>query len=169
MGEPEGWGDIVHNTIHVGEVGLLVGGLLKGYYITQIAGRVVGNAVYAATVAEALFLNFFVLAIYGNGREAVFFEEAAQSAANRLSRELRESGLVEEAIDLFMAVCNQNDHGVTEDDELTQQGWWHGLVYLDFDQALQEGRAHGHPDGTRVLRFQTSTPDVVEIIEIESA
>jgi hypothetical protein len=74
--------------------------------------------------------------------------------------------MMSENIELFMAACDLQDHGTDQADAMTKQGWWHGSLYLSFEQALAEGRSHGHTENTRVLRFQTAAPDIIDVIEL---
>ena len=101
-------------------------------------------------------------------KEVPFFEEAAAQAMSRVRQQLAEEGLLSDNTELFMAACNRTDHAhdPAQDDELTKQGWWHGKVFLRFEEALSEGKAHEHPDDTRVLRFQTAAPDIIDVLDL---
>ena len=37
---------------------------------------------------------------------------------------------------------------------------------LEFRGGLSEGKAHEHVDDTRVLRFQTAPPDVIDVLDL---
>jgi hypothetical protein len=102
-------------------------------------------------------------------RERVLSELYAKLLAMailRVRNALDQSGLPGQNVELFMAACDRTDHGVSDLDAMTRQGWWHGKLYLGFDQALAEGQAHPHPENTRVLRFQTAAPDTIDFIEL---
>jgi hypothetical protein len=152
----ESWKDIAHG----GEILVEAGhALIK---IVTKTGPVVG------TVGEASLGIFVSVAIWGPDRPP-FFEEAAAQALARLRKQLQEAGVISDNVELFMGACNRTDHGMSGQDELTNQGWFHGKVFLGFDQALAEATAHGHPDDTRVLRFQSVAPDTIDVIELNTA
>jgi hypothetical protein len=127
-----------------------------------------GQFTVAGTAAEVAVLAFLATAIWGPVR-LPFFEEAAAQAMARTRKQLQETGIISDNIELFMAACIAKSHGISPQDELTSQGWFHGRVFLQFNRALEEAKAHGHFDDTRVLRFQSAAPDTIEIIEIAPA
>ena len=89
---------------------------------------------------------------------------------NAVRDALTAGGFSDTNVDLFMAACDRTDHAAPEQgDDLTRQGFFHGRIFLGVDQAMAEGNAHGHPDNTVVVHFQTATPEVVEIIPLSPA
>jgi len=144
------WKDIIHGT----EAG-------------KVLIEVVTAAKDVANVALGGALEVFIsVAVFGPDRSEPFFEEGAASAMRRVMDELTKNGVISDNLDLFMAACDRTDHDGSDHDELTRQGFFHGSVFLDFDQASAEAQAHSHPGDTVVLHFQTASPDEVEVIEL---
>ena len=153
--QEESWGEILHTgseLVHFGHTAREI---------------IAGEATAAGTIGGMLIFLFATVAIWGPTR-LPFFDEAAARSVSRVRRQLIEEGFISNDTELFMAACNRTDHehDPAQDDDLTTQGWWHGKVFLSFEEALSEGQEHEHPDGTRVLRFQSGAPDVIEVIEL---
>jgi hypothetical protein len=117
-----------------------------------------------AAGSAGVFTLFAEIAIWGPTRPP-FFDEAADEAMVDAAAALQQSGSTT-AVDLYMAACDQNTHGTNASDPLMRQGWWHGTVFNTFDQALAEAKTHEHTDNTRVVHFVSTTPGMVEIIEL---
>jgi hypothetical protein len=107
--------------------------------------------------------------IFGPDRSEPFFDEAALQALQRVTKQIAEQGVANDNVELFLAACDLADHALGSDDELLRQGFWHGRVFLDFESARSEATAHGHPGDTIVFRFQTASPGLVEMIELDGA
>jgi hypothetical protein len=132
--------------------------------------HIVTNIPKAAGIGLAGGITLFVsVAILGPDRSEPFFEEAADQAIRRVRNQLAEVGAIPDSVDLFMSACDRPDHHLGEQDEIFRQGFWHGRVFLSFDQAAAEGFAHEHPDDVKVLRSQTAAPGLIEIIELPAA
>jgi hypothetical protein len=154
---PEGhetWELILHGAAEVADLG-------------HTAWQISIGAAVVGTVGEAALLTFLSVAIWGP-TQMPFFEEAARQAVGRVQQQLQEAGIVSDNVELFMAACNRTDHGMTDQDELTRQGWYHGNVFLSFEQAMEQATAHGHPEDTKVLRFQSMAPDTIDVIDISN-
>ena len=80
--------------------------------------------------------------------------------------QIGEAGVASDNLELFMAVCFLPGHTLDSGDILADTGAWHGLFRLDFDTALQDASKHEHRDDVRILRFQTASPAIVEILSI---
>jgi hypothetical protein len=147
-------------------------GVWKDIIHTAEAGKVLIELVRAggedmAKVALGGALEVFIsVAVFGPDRSEPFFEEGAASAIRRVMNELSDNGVISDNIDLFMAACDRTDHDRNDKDELSRQGFFHGSVFLNFDQASAQAQAHGHVGDTVVLHFQTASPDEVEVIEL---
>lgn len=156
--KPGTWEDLAH----IGEIGATA---------THTVIEMIGAAAKAAAttgIALAGALEIFVsVAIFGPDRSEPFFDEAALLGMRRVSDQLKANGVVKDNVDLFMAACDHTDHESFADggDELTRQGFFHGSVFVDFDSAVSEGKAHQHAADTRVLHFQTADPSTLEVIE----
>jgi hypothetical protein len=150
--ENETWQEIAHGAEIIVDAGHAAFEIMKG-------------AAVVGTVGEAVLCSFLSVAIWGPTPQP-FFEEAATQAVAQVRQQLQDAGIVSENVELFMAACNRTDHGTSDLDALTRQGWFHGTVFLSFDQALAEATAHDHPDATRVLRFQSAAPDTIDVIEL---
>src|SRR5262249_3485862 len=123
-----------------------------------------------AKVALGGALEVFIsVAIFGPDRSEPFFEEGAAMALRRVMDELTQNGVVSDNLDLFMAACDRTDHDRTDEDEPRPQGFFHGNVFLNFEQASAEAESHAHPGDTVVLHFQTASPDEVELIQLAAA
>lgn len=152
----ETWETIVHIIVEIAEIGHAAFEISEGANVIGTMG------------ASAIF-SFMSIAIFGP-TQLPFFEEAAAEAVRGLLQQLSNDGVISQNIELFMAACNRTDHvnSPTSSDALTIQGWWHGSVFLNFEQALSEGQAHEHPDETRILRFQSVAPDVIDVIDLNT-
>jgi hypothetical protein len=153
-GKDETWTEIAHILAETAELGHAAIELGKG---AAVLGTLGASAIYS-----------FALDVLLLPKEVPFFEEAAVQAMNRVRQQLTEEGIISDNTELFMAACNRTDHAhdPAHDDELTKQGWWHGMVFLGFEDALSEGKGHEHVDDTRVLRFQTAAPDVIDALDL---
>ncbi len=120
----------------------------------------------AAAGGAGVFTLFAEIAIFGPERPP-FFDEAATQAMRDAADALQQTGSPT-AVSLFMAACDLDTHGNDPSDPMRRQGWWHGTVFATFDQALAEAQTHEHTDNTRVMHFVSTTPDMVEIIELGS-
>jgi hypothetical protein len=156
--KPGTWEDLAH----IGEI--VADAAHTGVKVFRVAGTA---AKLAFGLAGALEI-FVSVAIFGPDRSEPFFDEAATLALSRVKKELEQEGLIADNIELFMAACDRTDHAVSDLDELTRQGFFHGSVFVNFDEALAEGQAHVHPGDTRVLRFQTTAPNMIEVIELDT-
>jgi hypothetical protein len=150
-----------------GEIASLVGHAIEGGHTVS---EVVKNAIAQDGVAVVKHVGagivfFFAWeSILGPDRSEPYFDEAASQAFLRVRNELDANGLASDNVELFMAACDRKDHGNSDQDAMMKQGWWHGRLYLNFDQAQAEAQGHEHPDNTWVLRFQTVAPDTIEFI-----
>jgi hypothetical protein len=141
----------------VGEVVEFTDGLRQIYKAWKAGG---GIAVAGAGM-EVITFGFLFFAILGPNRSDPTFDEAALQAVHALRDELASSGLISSGTEFFMAACAQDDHGRSGEDAMRREGWWHGMVFLDFDSAAAEEAAHEHVG--IIMRFQAATPDVVDI------
>ena len=107
------------------------------------------------------------VAVFGPDRSEPFFDEAAIQAFNRVAQEITDSGITDNNLELFLAACDRSDHALGNADEFLRQGFWHGKVFLDFSSAKAEAAAHNHSGDMIVFRFQTSSPGLVELIELD--
>jgi len=151
--KPGTWEDLAH----IGEIGVDV-----AHTLIEMSGAAAKTGIALAGALEI----FVSVAIFGPDRSEPFFEEAAALGIQRVAEQLKASGVVTDNIDLFMAACDHADHDFGTADELTRQGFFHGTVFLDFDSAANEGKAHVHIADTKVLHFQTATPGIVELIDL---
>ncbi len=149
------WEDLAH----IGEIGVDV-----THTVIEMMGAAAKTGIALAGALEI----FVSVAIFGPDRSEPFFEEAAALGMQRVADQLRANGVVTDNVDLFMAACDHTDHDPSPGDELTRQGFFHGSAFLNFDSAVNEGKAHVHVANTRVLHFQTVTPGIVEMIELPS-
>jgi hypothetical protein len=147
------WEDLAH----FGEIGVDV-----THTLIEMSGAAAKTGIALAGALEI----FVSVAIFGPNRSEPFFEDAAALGMRRVADQLRANGVVTDNIDLFMAACDHADHDPDTGDELTRQGFFHGNVFLNFDSAANQGRAHVHAADTRVLHFQTATPDIIELIDL---
>lgn len=151
-----GWGELAVEGSHT-----LADLIHTGYEIKQ-------GAAVAGSVGAFLLTGFVSIAVFGP-EQLPYFDEAAAQAMNRVRLQLQQAG-ISDSIDLYMAACSRTDHDANVGtDELTQQGWWHGLVYLSFDQAYAEAAAHEHPGNVRIVHLQTASPDTIELIDLPGA
>lgn len=153
--QEESWGEILHDGAEIVHL---------GHTAKELIAR---EVTLAGAAGGMLIFTFATIATWGPTR-LPFLDEAAARSISRVRRQLIEEGLISNDTELFMAACNRTDHehDRAQDDDLTRQGWWHGKVFLSFEEALSEGQEHEHPDETRVLRFQSGAPDVIEVIEL---
>ena len=150
-----GWREVSHALIEVAEI--------AGHIRHQWS---IGRGVTAIGLLPEIAASvLFTVAIWGP-TSVPTPEEAAQAALNRLRLDLQANGVVEDNIELFMPVCLLPEHKVMDNDELTRLGCWRGRVYLTFDDALVEAIKHKHPDNTRILRYQSALPHVLDIIQL---
>ncbi|MGI8902002.1 MAG: hypothetical protein ACR2HA_13955 [Nocardioides sp.] len=126
------------------------------------AWRAGGVVAVEGAAMQAITFGFLFLAILGPNRSDPTFDEAALQAVHALRDELASSGLISSGTEFFMAACAQDDHGRSGEDAMRREGWWHGMVFLDFDSATAEEAAHEHFG--IIMRFQAATPDVVDIL-----
>jgi hypothetical protein len=98
--------------------------------------------------------------------EGEFMEVASGEAFRRVRENLASARFVDN-LDLFMAVCDEQGHALGATDEILRNGFWHGKIFLDFEQAAAEGQQHDHPASVRVVHSQTVTPEGVEVIDIQ--
>jgi hypothetical protein len=137
--------------------------------VITFAGRVAKRASLTALTSgdlwEVAIAVLFSIVIWGPA-DVPTWDEGAVAILNRMRQQLADNGLVDGNVELFMPACLQTDHDVTDDDELTRLGCWHGRVYADFNAALNEATDHGHPDNTRVLRYQSTFPYLVDVISL---
>lgn len=148
---------------HVGEAVELIGERMHIIHVVKL-GK--GALATGTAVGAAAFWSFVFLAVLGPNRSVPFFDEAAEQLFVGTISELTETGMISQNLELFMAACDRNDHEVSDLDVMTQQGWWHGGgLFLTFDQARNEALSHEHSENTRVLRFQISNPEIVEMIK----
>jgi hypothetical protein len=154
----ETWGIILHGGVEATHL---------GHSAFEIAAQVAAGEAVAGTIGAALIFTFASVAIFGP-TPLPFLEGAAAEAVRKIGQQLHEDGFISDDIELFMAACIRTDHehDPAGDDELTKRGWWHGRVFLNFEDALAEGKKHEHADETRVLRFQTVAPDILDAIEL---
>jgi hypothetical protein len=108
------------------------------------------------------------IAIFGPDRSEPFFDEAALRAFQRIRQQITDRGIADDNVELFLAACDLPNHDLGDTDEFLRQGFWHGRVFLDFESARSEAKAHGHPDDTIVFRFQTASPGLVEVIGLDA-
>jgi hypothetical protein len=113
------------------------------------------GAEVAGVLSEVAFGVFFSIAIWGPA-DVPTWDEGAVEILDRMRQQLADEGLVEDNVEPFMPACLLTEHQVTDDDELTRLGSWHGRVYADFDSALEEANEHGHSATTRILRYQSA-------------
>jgi hypothetical protein len=144
----------------VGDVADLGGDVLNFYK----AWRKGTALAFGAAAMEAITFGFLFYAILGPNRSDPTFEEAALQGVLSLRDELAAAGLISSGTEFFMAACAMDDHGRSGDDAMRREGWWHGMVFLDFDSAASE--AAGHEHNAIVMRFQAATPDVVDILRV---
>jgi hypothetical protein len=154
---PNTWAEIF-------EIGEITGDVL---YTIHHVREVQEMMKFGAGLAGA-FTIFISVAIFGPDRSEPFFDEAAQQGMRRVKDQLVQAGAIsaDDNLELFMAACDLGGHGVGDTDELLRQGFWHGQVFLTFEAAQNEARQHGHSGHTQVVRFQTVTPDIVELIDV---
>ncbi|MGW1816767.1 hypothetical protein ACWCQM_24740 [Streptomyces sp. NPDC002125] len=118
------------------------------------------------SVGWGAFWGIVLFAVLGPDRsDEYYFDSAARASLKQAYDDLSSTGMMTSNVELYMAACDQ-DHGSTEDDALTRQGWWHGMVYGAFEPAETEARGHEHLGNTRVLRFQAGL-DEIEMIALE--
>jgi hypothetical protein len=127
---------------------------------TLTKGAVVSRLALGGSIAVVLCLIFGGV-LTGEGD---FIEVAAAQAFARVRDKLTSAGIVDN-LDLFMAVCDQQGHNLPPNDEILRNGFWHGKIFLSFDNASAEGAQHDHPASVRVVHTQTTSPELVEIIE----
>ena len=139
-------------------------GFFYELYEANEAGELTLTAISSTAVGGSL--SFFLFLVFSGALtgEDVSIEAAAGAALRRVRENLASAQSVDN-LDLFMAVCDQQGHGLGATDEILRNGFWHGKVFLNFDQAVAQGNQHEHPERVRVVHFQTATPDVVEVIE----
>jgi hypothetical protein len=131
------------------------------------AKKVLGREVTGSSSLADAFLLVMSISIFGPDRSEPFFDEAAIRALERVTQQIAERGLADDNVELFLAACDLPDHNLGNADEFFRQGFWHGRVFLDFESAKSEAVAHDHPGDTIVFRFQTASPGLVEVIELD--
>ncbi len=128
-----------------------------------------GELTLAATSKIALggSIAFFMFLVFSGALtgEDVSIEATAGDALRRVRAAIAAANPVEN-VDLFMPVCDHQGHDVTSNDEIFKNGYWHGNVVLNFDDAAAQARLHEHVDSIRIVHFQTATPDIVEVLQI---
>jgi hypothetical protein len=151
-------------TAHVGEIVEIVGDGIHLVHVIKNATK--ATEIITASVA-AVFWFAVLTAVLGPNRSIPFFDQAANQLFFNAISELQTTGIISSNLDFFMAACDRNDHGVSNTDIMTQQGWWYGPgLFPNFDQARAEALNHEHLENTRVLRFQTVDCGVVEMIKV---
>lgn len=131
-------------------------------------GRTVYEVVWGAAEVSSLGFSAIFLfastAVFGPDR-SIDFDEAAKVSVLNVMHKLQETGFMSENIELYMAACD-SQHSKSNKDALTIHGWWHGKLFLNFDQAKVEGLNHNHIENTKILRFQSAMPNVIDIINL---
>lgn len=140
-----------------------------GFFIELIEANEAGQLTMTALSRIAIggSLAFFLFLVFSGALtgEGDFIEDAARAALRRVRDKLA-AAQFDENIDLFMAVCDQQGHAHAATDEILKNGFWHGTIFLNFDQALAEAKQHEHLADIRIVHFQTAAPDIVEMLEV---
>ncbi|MDT0341358.1 hypothetical protein [Streptomyces litchfieldiae] len=146
---------------HIAEAVHVVGDVRHAVHTVHVGRQLsaFGTAGWGGFWAVVLF------AVLGPNRaEEHYFDRAARESLRRFHDDLAGAGLAG-GVELYMPACDLL-HGTREDDVMTQQGWWHGMVYPYWEPAQAEGHQHEHPENTRVLRFRSGL-DEVEMISLD--
>jgi hypothetical protein len=141
-----------------------------GFFVELIQKNLEGELTTAAIGKIALggSISFFLFLVFSGaltGEDDSI--EATAGAALRRVRAALASSQIADNLDLFMPVCDQQGHGLSATDEILKNGFWHGTIFLTFDQAVAEGRQHEHPATVRIVHFQTAAPDIVEVLDFQ--
>jgi hypothetical protein len=128
-------------------------------------GREAVKAVFVRAGLVFAFEVAFAIAIWGPRRDS-FFDGSVSERLQQIVGQIGEQGVASDNLELFMAVCFLPGHALDSGDILAGTGAWHGLFRLDFDTAVQDASQHEHRDDVRILRFQTASPTIVEILSI---
>jgi hypothetical protein len=140
-----------------------------GFFMELVETNEAGELTLAALSRIALggSLSFFLFLVFSGALtgEGDLIEVAAAAALRRVRDKLASAQIVDK-LDLFMAVCDQQGHGLAATDEILRNGFWHGTIFLNFDQAVAEARQHEHLATVRIVHLQTTIPDVVEVIDL---
>ena len=156
------WGKVAEIGAH--------GAIEAGHFVYEVFQAATSPQVVTLAAVGRLALGgslFLVMGLIFTG--ALTGEEVLDPATTNVLGTVRDklasAGIVD-TIDLFMPVCDQSSHGLGTSDALLANGFWHGHVFLSFDEAVNEGRSHEHPGSVRVVHVQSTTPDLVEVIDM---
>jgi hypothetical protein len=140
-----------------------------GFFLELMKASDAGTLTLATVGRTALggSLSFFMFLVFsgalsGEGDPI----EVPAGEALRAVRDKLASAQLADNLDLFMAVCDQPVHKLGVSDAILRNGFWHGTVFLTFDQAVAEGAQHEHLASVRVVHFQTLLPDSVEVLDM---
>jgi hypothetical protein len=140
-----------------------------GFFVELFEAKTAGELTLGAlgSIALGASLSFTLFLVFSGtlSGQGDFLEDAAAAALRRVRDKLAAAELADN-LDLFMAVCDEQSHGLPATDEILKNGFWHGKIFLGFDQAATEARQHEHRSDVRVAHAQTATPDVVEILDV---
>ncbi|MBW8744972.1 MAG: hypothetical protein JF628_11630 [Sphingomonas sp.] len=151
--------------------GMDFGGPIIGKFLEEWSGALTKEALkdawtkysIKAVGTELAFNAIMLVSIWGPNRDN-FFSDIVAARLSEVQAAIATGDSANSNLELFMALADPTGVGGMGADPLGANGIWHAPFRLTFQEAQQDALAYPDPPSVYIHRYQTSQPDVVDVL-----